>query len=61
MISAQEDLYELTFGVANRYKLTEMEVVSGLALRNGRRKRIRDNDLKVCSEKPIDHCCTSGC
>lgn len=29
-----------------RYQLTEMEILSGLALRNVKRKRIRDNDLK---------------
>ena len=33
--------------ISTRYNLTEMELMSGLVLKNGRRRRIRDGDLKV--------------
>ena len=38
---------QLTIVYELRYRLTEMELISGLVLKNGRRRRIRDGDLKV--------------
>lgn len=33
--------------VCSRYKVTDIEVLAGVALRNGKRKRVKDQDLKV--------------
>lgn len=33
--------------VCARYKVTDIEVLAGIALRNGKRKRVKDQDLKV--------------
>lgn len=33
--------------VCARYKVTDIEVLAGNALRNGKRKRVKDQDLKV--------------
>jgi hypothetical protein len=38
---------QLTIVYELRYRLTEMELISGLVLKNGRRRRTRDGDLKV--------------
>jgi len=34
-----------------RYRITEAEAYSGLVLRNGKRRKMKDHDLKVSSAK----------
>jgi transglutaminase-like putative cysteine protease len=44
---------QLTIVYEFRYRLTEMELISGLVLKNGRRRRIRDGDLKVSKKSSV--------
>lgn len=34
-----------------RYRITEAEAYSGMVLKNGKRRKMRDHDLKVCLQR----------